>query len=354
MAKQPREKTAETLGANVKYLREHASIPQAELARRMSERGWPWHQSTVYRVESGRQAVRFDEAVDLADLLGTTLDRLTWAIGEAGEQELADGALVRLHDSAAGAAESLTQFYAARARALRTARDAAASEYARVREAAASIAEELLHYTIDEVLAAAQAHWEELRAELDPADAGGPETMGSGEVLGSGGFPAEAVRAAVAVYGQAVETAVTPEILARIAGDMSPEVVDAVIATVAEVAREGENGTVLRRIRQAGLERLAAEGLAAEFLRHWADGESADGEQVEALIQFFDSQSAFITASAVEEALDYIGGGEWTVPALATRLVEKMTPEQLARLLPLRDWRIRPTIYQLSIGKDGS
>lgn len=353
MASQPREKTAETLGANVRYLREHASISQTELARRMAEHGWPWHQSTVYRVESGRQPVRFEEAVDLADLLGTTLDRLTWAIGEAAEQELVDGALNRLRHSIVDAVEALTQFYAARARARRAARDAAASDYAHVREAAAPMNDELLHATIDGVLAAAQARWEELRGELDPADAGQAEDMDSGAILGPGGFPAEAVRAAAALYGQAVVTAVTPEILARIAEGMDPEVVDEVIATVAEVAREERNGTVLRRIRRAGLERLAAEGLAAEIAHRTADGVPA-----EELTQFLSSLGSF-SESARQEALDYIDRGGNNVFVLAMLLAEKMTPEQLAELLPLRDWRIRLTADQAiavspASGKDGS
>lgn len=67
---------ATRLGANVKYLREGIPLSQAELVRRMAERGWPWHQSTVYRIESGRQAIRLDEAIDVAAILGATLDQL--------------------------------------------------------------------------------------------------------------------------------------------------------------------------------------------------------------------------------------------------------------------------------------
>jgi transcriptional regulator with XRE-family HTH domain len=172
MANQPRERTAETLGANVRYLREHASISQTELARRMTERGWPWHQSTVYRVESGRQAVRFDEAVDLADLLGATLDRMTWAIGEAAEQELAEGALTRLKDAHVDAIQAIVQLHVARAAAERAARDAARSEYAHVREAAVPIAEGLLATMIERVVSAGELEWERMAKELDGDQAG--------------------------------------------------------------------------------------------------------------------------------------------------------------------------------------
>lgn len=183
MAKQPREKTAETFGANVRYLREHASISQTELARRMTDRGWPWHQSTVYRVESGRQAVRFDEALDLADLLGVTLDRMTWAIGESAEQELAEGALTRLKDAHLSAIQAIVQLHAARAAAERAARDAAHSEYAHVREAAAPIAVGLLATMIERVVSAGELEWEQMAEDLDGDQA--EETSG-GERLWRG------------------------------------------------------------------------------------------------------------------------------------------------------------------------
>jgi hypothetical protein len=58
---------------------------------------------------------------------------------------------------------------------------------------------------------------------------------------------------------------------------MGPGEVDAVIATVAEIARQEKNGIVLRHIRKAGLERLAAEGIAAEWTRR-AHGSSSREE----------------------------------------------------------------------------
>ena len=167
MAKQPREKTAETLGANVRYLREHASISQAELARRMAERGWSWHQATVYRVETGKQPVRFDEALDLSDLLGVTLDRLTWAIGEAAEEELASFAITSLRERLQEAAVVVARLRVARVVADRRAKAAADSEYPHIRELASGIEQDLRSANLNAVLGLANILWRRYRQGID-------------------------------------------------------------------------------------------------------------------------------------------------------------------------------------------
>jgi transcriptional regulator with XRE-family HTH domain len=159
MAKRPREKTAEILGANVRYLREHASISQVELARRMTERGWPWHQSTVYRVETGKQPVRFDEALDLADLLGVTLDRLTWAIGEAAEEEVARHAIDGLRERMQQAAMAITWLRIAQSAAKSRAAIASNSDYPHIRELADDIQRDLQSVNLDAVLRIANILW---------------------------------------------------------------------------------------------------------------------------------------------------------------------------------------------------
>jgi transcriptional regulator with XRE-family HTH domain len=170
MAKQPREKTAETLGANVRYLREHASVSQTELARRMAERGWPWHQATVYRVETGKQPVRFDEALDLADLLGVTLDRLTWAIGEAAEEELATFALTSLRERIQEAAVAIARLRIARVVAESRAKAAADSDYPHIRKLASGIEQDLQAVNLGTVLALSNVLWRRYRQgiETDP------------------------------------------------------------------------------------------------------------------------------------------------------------------------------------------
>lgn len=84
------------IGMKLKVLRESASVTQTELARRMAERGWPWHQSTVYRVESGRQAIRVEEAAELENLLNATAGQLSREDAAGADvPERAFGALLR-------------------------------------------------------------------------------------------------------------------------------------------------------------------------------------------------------------------------------------------------------------------
>lgn len=159
MAKRPREKTAEILGSNVRYLRENASVSQVELARRMTERGWPWHQSTVYRVETGKQPVRFDEALDLADLLGVTLDRLTWAIGEAAEEEVARHAIDGLRERMQKAAVAITWLRIAQEAAKSRTAIASNSDYPHIRELADEIQRDLQSVSLDAALGIANILW---------------------------------------------------------------------------------------------------------------------------------------------------------------------------------------------------
>lgn len=60
-------------GAVVRDARERRGLSQTRLAKAMIEQGWPWHQSTVHRVESGAQAARLGETVALAEILGIDL-----------------------------------------------------------------------------------------------------------------------------------------------------------------------------------------------------------------------------------------------------------------------------------------
>lgn len=58
----------------MRQARERRGWAQGRVVEAMTERGWPWHQSTVYRVEAGRQAVRLGEALALAAILGIDMD----------------------------------------------------------------------------------------------------------------------------------------------------------------------------------------------------------------------------------------------------------------------------------------
>ncbi len=52
-------------------------MSQADLAGKMTELGWHYYAQTVHRVESGQRKVPVGEAVALAEVLGTSLTRLT-------------------------------------------------------------------------------------------------------------------------------------------------------------------------------------------------------------------------------------------------------------------------------------
>jgi DNA-binding transcriptional MerR regulator len=61
----------------VRETRERMRLSQGELARQMSARGFPYYQQTVRRVEDSQRKVSVGEAKALAEILGTTIDRLT-------------------------------------------------------------------------------------------------------------------------------------------------------------------------------------------------------------------------------------------------------------------------------------
>jgi transcriptional regulator with XRE-family HTH domain len=68
----------EWFAANIREERARLKMSQGELARQMAERGFPYYQQTVRRIEEGRRKVSVGEAKALAKILGTTMDRLTW------------------------------------------------------------------------------------------------------------------------------------------------------------------------------------------------------------------------------------------------------------------------------------
>jgi FtsZ-interacting cell division protein YlmF len=77
------ELTEQRFAANLRAIRDERGISQGRLADEMTARGWPWHQQTVTRVENGRRMVRLGEAQAVAEILHTSLDRLTWPTAEA-------------------------------------------------------------------------------------------------------------------------------------------------------------------------------------------------------------------------------------------------------------------------------
>ena len=70
-------------------------MSQGELARQMSARGFPYYQQTVRRIETGQRKVSVGEAKALAQILGTSMDRLTWPGREASAAALLDRSIAR-------------------------------------------------------------------------------------------------------------------------------------------------------------------------------------------------------------------------------------------------------------------
>lgn len=90
MRESQKEPADERFGANVRAERERAAMSQSALAAAMTKRGHAWHQQTVGRVERGQQSLRLAEAEDLAAILKTSVDRLTWTTKEASAGLLMD------------------------------------------------------------------------------------------------------------------------------------------------------------------------------------------------------------------------------------------------------------------------
>lgn len=155
---------AARFGENLRAVREHRGLSQPDLAREMTARGHPWHQSTVYKTEHGKRVVGFHEAEDLAAILGTTTDRFTWLPPEAAETALADRAAAILHCAAEDAANAVAALHAARAGAERAIAEHGSSRYRRVRQACSEIAAELADATDENVLAEGTARWQRMKA----------------------------------------------------------------------------------------------------------------------------------------------------------------------------------------------
>ena len=61
-------------GARMRELRLGADMAQAALAGEMARRGFPWHQTTVARIEGGSQLLALIEAAALAEVFAVPLD----------------------------------------------------------------------------------------------------------------------------------------------------------------------------------------------------------------------------------------------------------------------------------------
>lgn len=65
-----------SLQAQIKSARKSAGFSQDAVAAAMAEKGFAWHQATVYKVETGRRQLLANETSALADVLGVESDLL--------------------------------------------------------------------------------------------------------------------------------------------------------------------------------------------------------------------------------------------------------------------------------------
>jgi transcriptional regulator with XRE-family HTH domain len=144
-----RETEAETFGRNLRDLRERKNMSQAELGRQMTEAGFPWHQSTVYRVEQGRQDVTLREARALARMLRTSIDRFTWEGPEASATEMVYDAGAVLRQRYEAVAEAVYILLLGQDRVERVLAQSEDSKYERVQEARRDVAERAEAYSLE-------------------------------------------------------------------------------------------------------------------------------------------------------------------------------------------------------------
>ena len=151
-----RETADQRLGLNVRTLRERKGLSQRAVADEMRSRGHPWHQQTVLKAEAGTRPLRFAEAVDLAAILETSLDRLTWASPEANAVEWLVSREARLRQSARQVSEAVTRFLLDRDAAGRSLTEAAHQSprvEAEREEVRATLAGTSLDYAVGEGIA---------------------------------------------------------------------------------------------------------------------------------------------------------------------------------------------------------
>jgi transcriptional regulator with XRE-family HTH domain len=139
-------------GANMRSMRERKGISQTELARLMSERGKPWHQSTVYRVESGIQPLTLTETEDLAEILRSTVVAFTYEPAEIGEAQIVYDAGTYVVQAWDAVAEAVFMLMIRRSRAGSTIRQHRKSGYERVQAAIEDVRARLREHPLEEAI----------------------------------------------------------------------------------------------------------------------------------------------------------------------------------------------------------
>ena len=170
MREDHRKSADERFGMNVRIMRERKDMSQSALADAMTERGYPWHQQTVGRVEAGRQSVRFGEVEQLAQILKTSMDRFSWGSAEANETEFTYAAGTRVRRQYEVVATAIHRHLADVAAAERLlARPPQTGDSEHVMAAREDVADRLETYSLDNAIEEGIRRYEErgLREEGD-------------------------------------------------------------------------------------------------------------------------------------------------------------------------------------------
>lgn len=171
----PMETADQRLASNMRNVRHVAGLSQAAVAEAMTERGYTWHQQTVYRVEAGRQQVRLAEAVALAEVLGVTLDRLMLASLEADALEAVLSSSAGLMQATVDVSRTVCQLLVARDEAERVLAATENAHWPQVRDMRTVLARRAEQCTLDEAIALGISRYEkrsDAKKGKDDDDAG--------------------------------------------------------------------------------------------------------------------------------------------------------------------------------------
>uniref|UniRef100_UPI00359CA509 helix-turn-helix domain-containing protein n=2 Tax=Bifidobacterium adolescentis TaxID=1680 RepID=UPI00359CA509 len=103
------------IGKNLCRLRTQANISMDILAAKMRERGNKWTKATVYKIEQGERALRFQEGIDIAQCLGMDTTQTLRELSLDGYGIEIDNARKRLSESYNAMMENALEFGRARA-----------------------------------------------------------------------------------------------------------------------------------------------------------------------------------------------------------------------------------------------
>jgi transcriptional regulator with XRE-family HTH domain len=166
----------ERFATNIREERERQKLSQGELARRMAERGFPYYQQTIRRIEEGRRKVSVGEAKALAEILGTTMDRLTWPGQVAAAAHLIGIAIARAQQARDNITRHTTTLLHSRAVLQRLAAQVIERDYLgsdKIREIVAEAAQ-VAEMTPEDAVLAGRADYENMEdRQADEEEAAG-------------------------------------------------------------------------------------------------------------------------------------------------------------------------------------